>query len=348
MNITYLLGAGASYNALPVVNQINDRLKEFKSILTRTIDFPNFTPQSGKRIDKYLLNYGNEKIESSSKHIKKDMLNEMREAVQWLIDENSKHFSIDTFAKKLYLQKEFQLLQKLKITLCCFFVYLQNDSLDSRYDSFFASVLDDLRDLPNNLKFLSWNYDYQLEKAFSNFVLNQNLQSNQNALNVCSKGIKSSDSNLINKFSVFKLNGTTSLLNNGQNINILDNLNEDDDVLFDNIITYYYFAIYHKIPLTLSFAWEEDSNNYINSVTECIKNTDILIVIGYSFPFFNRKIDKHLLNNMSQLKRIYIQDPFNGESIEERINSLLPKEIFKPIQYKQVKMTDQFYIPIEF
>jgi hypothetical protein len=339
MNITYLLGAGASYNALPVVNQINDRLLNFANALEKPFNY--------RSIQNFWSIFGQQEIEEWGQS-KKDVLEELRLSVLWLINENGKHFSIDTFAKKLYLQQDFQNLHKLKITLCCFFVYLQNDKLDNRYDSFFASILDDINNLPENLKFISWNYDYQLEIAFSNFIRNRKLSDNQRILNVCSKGINSPDVDSINKFGVFKLNGTTSLIDKGTNINILDNIDEEIPNLLNEIVQYYYFSIKKKIPTTLSFAWEIESDNYIESVANCIAKTDVLIVIGYSFPFFNRKIDSQLLDKMEALRAIYVQDPLNSESILERIQSLLELGRDQFIKFHQVKMSDQFYIPFEF
>jgi hypothetical protein len=149
MNITYLLGAGASYNALPIVNQINSRLEDFQN---KTIRMPNIG------LPNFFTKYGDEMVDEWGPS-KSEIMNDLGKSVRWLIDENSKHFSIDTFAKKLYLQEDFQNLHRLKITLSCFFVYLQNTGFDNRYDSFFASVLDNLKVLPTNLKFLSWNYD---------------------------------------------------------------------------------------------------------------------------------------------------------------------------------------------
>jgi hypothetical protein len=83
-------------------------------------------------------------------------------------------------------------------------------------------------------------------------------------------------------------------------------------------------------------------------VQKCVENTDVLIVIGYSFPFFNRKIDKILLEGMPDLSAIYVQDPTNSESIEERIKSILDEGRDYFIKFHQVKMIDQFYIPFEF
>lgn len=55
-----------------------------------------------------------------------------------------------------------------------------------------------------------------------------------------------------------------------------------------------------------------------------------------------------LLKSMQKLRKIYIQDPSNSDSIEERIKSLIPNLLMMPIDYNKIKMTDQFYIPFEF
>ncbi len=338
MNITYILGAGASFNALPIVNKINDRLYEFRDVLSNQ-------PYVSGYEDFFRTSY-NHAVEEDGPLIK-DILNEFVDSINWLIEENSKHSSIDTFAKKLYLQNDVINLHRLKIILSCFFVFLQNEKFDNRYDSFFASILDDLTLLPSNLKIISWNYDYQLEIAFSNFIKNKRLSDNQRVLNVCAKGIKVPDRNLVDKFGIFKINGTTTLMNNLNPINIMDNLNDDKNKLLREIASYYYYSTKkNKMPTTLSFAWEENSNQFINSVANCVKNTDILIVIGYSFPFFNRKVDKQILKSMPKLSRIYIQDP-NSEAITERIESLLPQTVNNINKY-QIKMIDQFYIPFEY
>ena len=49
--------------------------------------------------------------------------------------------------------------------------------------------------------------------------------------------------------------------------------------------------------------------------------TEILIIIGYSFPDYNAKVDKEIIKNMiksNNLKNIYIQDP-NPENIKSNL-----------------------------
>ena len=58
----------------------------------------------------------------------------------------------------------------------------------------------------------------------------------------------------------------------------------------------------------------------------------------------NNEKDKIAISNMSQLERVYIQDP-NFEDIKERIESMLPENH----QVKFIsKKTNQFFIPNSF
>ncbi|MDB2462896.1 hypothetical protein N9W61_02200 [Algibacter sp.] len=106
----------------------------------------------------------------------------------------------------------------------------------------------------------------------------------------------------------------------------------------------------------MSFAWENFGKElkFYSDLRDSIENTDILIVIGYSFPFFNRKIDKFILDSMDGLEKIYVQDPENSSDIIEKIKGLIPEKITQhdgymgPIIYESKIFTDQFFIPIEF
>ena len=50
----------------------------------------------------------------------------------------------------------------------------------------------------------------------------------------------------------------------------------------------------------LTFAWESQNHqrfsNSLELSKEIIKGSEILVVIGYSFPFFNREIDKEIFH----------------------------------------------------
>ena len=93
MKITYYIGAGASFEALPLVENFPNRMESFKT------DFDSFFKVVPTALDR-------EKLFAYKKEFIKD--------IEWVIKESDKHASIDTFAKKLYLKKSYSDLQRLK------------------------------------------------------------------------------------------------------------------------------------------------------------------------------------------------------------------------------------------
>lgn len=81
--ITYLLGAGASYNALPIVSQMSKRIKETAQWLNNTY------------IEHRILN----RFNTSDSNKFKDVILDL----DWLGEmcDTKRNFSIDTYARKL-------------------------------------------------------------------------------------------------------------------------------------------------------------------------------------------------------------------------------------------------------
>lgn len=79
--------------------------------------------------------------------------------------------------------------------------------------------------------------------------------------------------------------------------------------------------------------------------------TDVLIIIGYSFPFFNRKTDDEIFKDFvwGTDKRIYIQDP-NAEEIREfLIERFWPNFItINDKRITPIKNVKSFFIPTSF
>ncbi len=73
-------------------------------------------------------------------------------------------------------------------------------------------------------------------------------------------------------------------------------------------------------------------------------DTSILVIIGYTFPFFNRAIDRKVIGAMTKLDRVYIQD-IEPEKVRDTffsIRSDLPEN-----KIKLIKNCDQFFLPPE-
>jgi hypothetical protein len=303
----YFLGAGASRNALPIVSEIPDKLKAF-------VD----------RLEEWSVKTG-----AHSKPLS--------DAAKWLVEETESHATIDTFAKKLFIRNAHADLKKLKAVTSCFFVYEQSQKpVDYRYDTFLASVLEfNLGrpvELPKNIRILSWNYDTQLEKAFYNFCDDEDLVMKAVTFN----------------HNVERLNGYCGThppghLGPAYRAAIAgskyDGLNSALH-LYDE-----YMKEFNSVPADINFAWETDPEILLRNLQRVTKDATIVVLIGYSFPFFNRQIDRLILKSLTSVRKIYVQLPEeNHQDVKERLSALrdnLPEVVY-------LKGLSSFYIPFDY
>jgi hypothetical protein len=337
--ISYIFGAGASRNALPMVKDIPDRLKSLINLL---------------KSEKLQLSKEEKFKETGLKNLKskKDYQEELIIDLQWLLDNSSKHASVDTFARKLSIIGDHQNLKKLKVVLSVFFTFEQIiKQPDERYDSFFASLYNEDNELPKNIRILSWNYDSQFELSYRQYSREMNTSNIQAALNI---SYKYGNNHERNRFGIYKLNGTTGLRRHNGNefvhYGYTNNLNVEFDInIVDEIIRSYTVGIFSRknIPV-FSFAWETENkpDNIIEIATKATEDSIALVVIGYSFPFFNRNTDRKIIGAMKDLKRVYFQSP-DAEILIEKF-----KAIKNDIKEKDIELIprydlEQFVIPYE-
>jgi hypothetical protein len=217
-NITYLLGAGASANALPTINEINTRLVLFRDLLFRYIS------------DKQ-RNLVNNDLHPTA--------HDLFASLKWVISNTDKHFTIDTFARKLFaISSRHPELRILKCVLSTFFVFEQitfpeNEILrkekdqifrkqipDKRYDNLISSLIEDEINNSNilgNIKVLSWNYDSQFEYAYKEFWDFNYLYETHRQLQVIPSmwisEIRDKQEIDLDKFSLIHLNGLAGFNN---------------------------------------------------------------------------------------------------------------------------------------
>jgi hypothetical protein len=332
----FLLGAGASFGSedqrsLPIVSEIPEYLEEVINELIK------FETANG---------IGDPIPETDTSYIV--LLKRLIEEFKHVLDYSKKHASIDTYAKKLSIQNKWSLLRELKIIVSIFFSILQKTKpIDLRYDTFFASILENLNTLPPNIKILSWNYDLQLEAAFAEYKGQVDIQQNQFSLNTYAKYNLTRRDHFRDEFGVYKLNGIAAL---GDNDGILYNLfNEEFNESFELKELKEILEIYHKAVSNgntrsrLSFAWENEADNsVIDWAREGIADAKTIVIIGYSFPFFNRKIDRALFSSLNSIKKVYVQDK-SPEKIIPRVKQIFRDNI-EIIPYSDI---DQFLIPFE-
>lgn len=262
--------------------------------------------------------------------------------LMWLYDGAIKHATIDTFAKKLFLTGRVEEYNKLKKLLAIYFIIEQViNKPDSRYDTFLANILTPNLEIPNRIKILTWNYDSQFEIAFNEYK--------KTIITPKDIGCYSLHDNEITKSpAIFKINGTASFNNWNSLANFRSNHKLNKTIL-DKII-----YAYKDNESLLSFAWEtskkkSDDIPTIRTAIEQIKEARILVVVGYTFPFFNRVVDKSLISSMDYLNKIYIQDPRANE-VMQNIDAVLPvnkKKPYEPVSIIPITNCDQFYLPPE-
>ena len=355
-DVVYLMGAGASYGKRTKedlshkVEIINGDTKSVRHIycaniiegMPLIIEIPqrilyicDLIRNSDSTPDLYITTAKTQpSIESTKDLLVKDLM--------WLYDGAIKHATIDTFAKKLFLTERVEEYNKLKKLLAIYFIIEQViNKPDSRYDTFLANILTPNLKIPDRIKILTWNYDSQFEIAFNEY--------RKTIISPKDIGCYSLyDNEITESPAIFKVNGTASFNNWNSLANFRSNHKLNKTIL-DKII-----YAYKDNESLLSFAWEtskkkSDDIPTIRTAIEQIKEARILVVVGYTFPFFNRVVDKSLISSMDYLNKIYIQDPRANE-VMQNIDAVLPvhkKKPYEPVSIIPITNCDQFYLPPE-
>lgn len=348
--VVYLLGAGASADCIPVVNQFN---KTFFSIVKlRLIDNDQTRrPNNGES----------------------DLRNGFVTYSTFL----KPHPTVDILAKKYFLQNKKTELLNLKKWVTVFINFLEySRPPDERYTKFLASLLKLNQDgeltLPDYVKIISWNYDSQWELAYADFIPEheRNLQHIQRILHIY-PNLDYTIPKDEKVFSITRLNGSAALtmvqdkaltslfgpnLINYEkqknqlkskvwyiNKNVLQILDDYEKLFRKEINTQ---KVGEKTRCNLSYAWEdsEEAKNARGIVFQYAPNVKKLIVIGYSFPYVNRDYDLSILSSMENLDELVIQD---SGMTDERFN-LVKSQLQKArprCTFRHIKDTSEFLMP---
>jgi len=331
--VTYLIGAGASAQALPTIKKtiFRDSLADsFKALAT-------------KLSAKYIL--------SEEKPIN-GLLSIFISNLNWLSENTKKFGTPDTFAKFLFLQGSINDLNRLKDTLSAYFVIEQfkDNKFDQRTLIFLTSILDQLLRLPENIKILTWNYDFQLQIAaevFRKESITLNRSQFAHTPSLINYFPSFDDRSMKNEYDLIHLNGIAgSFAYENWRLNyMIDNEKIKKD--YEQILAAMNTDKKNKINL-LTFAWEKHylQQDALNHAKNAVKNTDVLVVIGYSFPFFNREVDNEIINEIKssgKLKIIYFQDiSLTGDFMYNQFE--IDKE---KVVIKHISEVEQYYIPLE-
>lgn len=379
MKIIYLLGAGASYNSIPTIKETGNRdsfVDYIESTLQAFVDgkfyfekykndkrfdrLRNFMSSEGKEIAHYFQKYQTPDTFARSLYLSTKIKDKIYYDLKvvlclfFLLWKEHKRYlfrslSGDITAPNEYFDKEF--------------LFSKNDN---RYTSFFASILEQGKGkpiFPKNLKILSWNYDSEIEETLSEYFLN----SNMNLKNVQDHFVISNFSDNVNLLdsNIIHLNGTYADLIDLTGKSIIDYANNSD---FDFSSTLYLFdqLIFGTMERSsLQFSWDNEKlkdlfkmkvdlfniNNQMKNFGNLLGNAERLIIIGYSFPIFNREMDgfmlREFLGDRPENKVIHIQNTeYSMDGIKQRIRALTGN--YGKLNFQEHFGLDEFYIPFEF
>lgn len=334
--ILYYFGAGASAEALP---------------LARSVGGTHIEPKiPGLAYDLKKIDLNSLLVDLRDKNYQ-IILNKYKENFNQLAVKAEEFGDVDTYAKYLHLKKPGgEELQELKRTLSGYFSIKQLlfKAKDRRYLPWLVSIMN-RQIFPENVKILNWNYDFQIELAASQFSELEEVDHRGTSFTHSPSMFKHypnldptfSDFNLL---SLIHLNGiagyTKTELSNSASI-FQKRYNESIDSAL-------LFMEEKNLQSQFHFAWEKSQyhSNLMTHVMNMIKGTTIMVVIGYSFPFFNREVDKQIFNELSKdgvFRKIYYQDPvLSGEQLKAQF-SLHPS-----FDIKHVQNVDNFHIPFEY
>lgn len=338
----YYLGAGASYGrrdadkkiieGLPVVAEIPEQFALFRTYI-ETAEIPS----ESEMVFQNTYRQTASNIESE----RRDMLYDIDELIKGI----QEHATIDTYARKLYLTGREREFKKLKSVLCAFFVWAQLEyKTDGRYDTFLANVLEEgSLMLPKDISIISWNYDSQIENAYKAY--------NQNGkLPLFEKNIQGEWPQLTDNGRIIKINGSATF----EDKSTIQFIKQDEENMPAalQVIEFYHDSqvdtsqIGLDFKTHLSFAWENSANNdnLKKTLARTTDDTEIVVVIGYSFPFFNRVTDRTIFSGMSNLKKVYVQD-INADAVIQAIHAVLPTD--RKIDIEPIRNCEQFYLPVE-
>lgn len=341
--VAYLFGAGASANALPMVRDMPLKMEEHAETIRGYREVP---PPASVKL------HGNMPWQSA--------IDQYANAMHALAENAKGHESVDTYAKKLYFgyRRTEAELKELKILLTTFFSFLQRPAcpIDSRYDGFFASLLVDGGSVPKvaeDVIMLSWNYDLQIPRAFGPYWGDDRIDVLMESLGVTTLDRLSSYQRTPR---LIHLNGIAAWENSRTLTPVLP-VDASDDIervgwLLQHFLvgkeSWEALVVRHRHYLTmLRFAWEGDAqtSSGLEKLKEYLSECETLVVIGYSFPFFNRPIDRELIGRMSKLKKVYIQT--TPLSVRGVTNAFRAIPLGRELEVEAYDSVDKFLLPPE-
>ena len=332
--ICYLFGAGASANALPLVNQINDRVLLLIKLLTKKEH-----------------EFGEDRNHYSPFSNKENLLFVMDD-LYWLLSllDKEKGLTIDEIAFDLNKPPHEDYDRIRKVIAVYFALEQVFYGVDYRYKVFFRNLSKPNYDYRKELKILTWNYDSQIEMGFSSILDTNNLSTIRSKIGFRTKMIEKQNEMRADSF-VYQLNGSATYYQSRGfrhhyfNHEIAENQNIK--ALTEICNSYRNVDKNKDTHSGISYRFDEHfkDNELEKEVLESTLDTEKLVIIGYSLPNFNEDLDRKIIQNMALLKKIYLQAP-DAVRLSRKIENILGKRHNK-VEIITETNTANFLLPNE-
>ena len=327
------MGAGASAEAMPLVKATPSRADGPKSLSNAMLAIAErLTPNIPGSIIK--------------KHTHEPFYRKIAEELKVIAKEGDNYTTIDTYAKYLFLTDKPK-FDRLKFVLSVYFSLEQQyyKKLDRRYLVWLTSLMTN-KSFPENVKVLTWNYDFQIQLTAELFTkedisYHNTITRHSPPLIDYYPSLQEDTFTEPNRVSLLHLNGIAGFYHTG-NIHHHVFLNNE----MNNNGNYLNKLMENEGYCRMHFAWEKEHQAIpIRIIDAMAKDVTILVVIGYSFPFFNREMDMEVYRAFRQygkLRKIYFQDPNrDGEFLRAQFGYT------DDIKIMHVSDTSALYIPFE-
>lgn len=350
--LTYILGAGASYESIPVVKTFGERFDEFCSYLNNRSN-PDYTLFENKEL------YGYYQVASNQVNFFKNELQAI--------------YSFDTLFKKYFHLGKDDLIKLGKKVMHLYFlwehlqtamskkpeqngikeIFWKQSIKDKRYDALILGLLQPIKDESKmfcKTNFITWNYDMNLLESIKNYFY-----PNEKFDCFLKKIISKNNPNVFNikdEITIVNMNGYfySQVFNHEvQTTDSVNNIHDYGETKILELLTNNFFTseVYDIDSNKIQFAWELDEKNS-NKAKEIISNSKNIVIIGYTFPLYNRLIDRVYIEEdkfRTSKQEIYIQDP----DAEKIINSLrnnfnMESQVYNS-RIKTITDCDTFFVP---
>ncbi|WP_259016277.1 hypothetical protein [Emticicia fluvialis] len=366
--ITYYLGAGASAATIPVVSDFKNTPKHILKF------FEDYEKNCNIKLESYYpfvknikdlftrFSYAFEKVCSMDTLAKRYFQTDFR-------DEN--YYDYKLFLEVIFTFYHFIQIDKIKFqntNIESSNISFSKSYPDSRYENLIRTVGEKRSDaynmlkveIPNNFQFITWNYDLLFESTIANDLHNINSGS---AFEIY-KYIRGANINpeAYNGANILKLNGTCIQMHCVWDIvekenNAINDSYEDTAKRYIKVLEkiHNHHHDFAKIGGTkesssIRFAWESESNDGIKTKLESIATaTEIVVLIGYSFPSVNRKIDEFFFKNLKPEAIVYVQGKdYDDSNKTKRLLEQCFINCTPPFTIIPVESGNFFYVPAEY